>query len=105
MFSLCAKEDKMTTKRLKSYRFLMSSLNTCDDSKRVKSLKKETAEIRSWVHSLDNPLAVRIFEERYIAMENVRDIKLRPWWKVARKLNYSEDHIKHIHSFVINAQK
>ena len=95
----------MTTKRLKSYRYLASSLEVCTDEKRRKQLNKELNEITSWIHDLDDPLTVRIFEERYIVMQNARDIKLCPWNKVARKLHYSESRVKHIHSIVINAQR
>lgn len=95
----------MTTKRLKSYRYLASSLELCKDVKRRKKLEKEMQEIESWIHSLEDPLAVRVFEERYLTMKNDRDIKLRPWWQVARKLHYSESRVKHIHGFVVNAQK
>lgn len=95
----------MTTKRLKSYRYLRSSLEVCTDEKRRKHLTQEMNEITSWVHSIDDPLAVRVFEERYLAMQNARDIKLCPWWKVASRLHYSESRVKHIHSIVINAQR
>ncbi len=95
----------MTTKRLKSYRYLASSLEVCKDDKRRNQLCKEMLEITNWIHSLDDPLAVRVFEERYLAMQNARDIKLCPWWKVASRLHYSESRVKHIHSIVINAQR
>lgn len=95
----------MTTKRLKSYRYLASSLEVCKDDNRRKQLSKEMSEITNWIHSLDDPLAVRVFEERYLSMLNDRDIRLCPWNKVARKLHYSESRVKHIHSIVINAQR
>lgn len=95
----------MTTKRLKSYRYLASSLEVCNDIKRRKKLEKEMQEIESWIHSLEDPLAVRVFEERYLSMLNDRDIRVCPWNKVARKLHYSESRVKHIHSIVINAQR
>lgn len=90
---------------MKSYRYLASSLEVCKDVKRRKKLEKEMQEIESWIHSLEDPLAVRVFEERYLAMKNDRDIRLCPWNKVARKLHYSESRVKHIHSLVINAQR
>ena len=95
----------MTTKRLKSYRYLASSLETCNDDKRREKLEKEMNEISNWIHNLDDPLAVRVFEERYLSMLNDRDIRLCPWNKVPRKLHYSESRVKHIHSLVINAQR
>ena len=95
----------MTTKRLKSYRYLRSSLEVCTDEKRRKQLSKEMSEITNWIHSLDDPLAVRVFEERYLSILNDRDIRVCPWNKVARKLHYSESRVKHIHSIVINAQR
>lgn len=95
----------MTTKRLKSYRYLASSLGVCEDAKRREKLEREMTEISNWIHSLDDPLAVRVFEERYLTLQNDRDIRLCPWWKVARKLHYSESRVKHIHSIVINTQR
>ena len=95
----------MTTKRLKSYRLLLESYRVCLDEKRRKQLAAEMTEILDWVYALEDPLAVRIFEERYINERKDRSIKPRVWWQVAQRLHYSEDRIKHIHSVVLNAQK
>ena len=95
----------MTTKRLKTYRTLNLELESCTDARRKRAITQEMNEILDWIYSLTDPLAVSVFKERYIAARKDRSIKPRAWWQVAQVLHYSEDHIKHIHSIVINAQK
>lgn len=95
----------MTTKRLKNYRTLILELETCTDAQRKRVLTQEINLILNWIYSLGDPLTVSIFKERYITARKDRSIKPRAWWQVAQHLHYSEDHIKHIHSLAINAQK
>lgn len=92
----------MTTKRLKSYRMLISELATCTDARRKRFIVTEVEDILNWIYSLDDTLAVSIFKERYVNARKDHGVKPVAWRQVAQLLSYSEDHIKHIHNKNMN---